>query len=209
MTRACARGVVAEGDTVTLARGVALMGCGLAVLAACAPAAQRDDVGEYGVPSESAAATDPRTVDGAPPAVDVDRAVPPERATAMNDDGTAGSGCTPGGGDLPDGVWYGQVREWDGRAARFDLMCVFHPDSERGGGRPADAPVGGYATANDNDALRTVPVAQAAHFYPPDFAWYPDLEPTTFDKAIAVWGTGEYWIYINGGQITAAVAAHE
>jgi hypothetical protein len=71
-------------------------------------------------------------------------------------DGWFGSGCSPGPGPLPDGVWFGAVRGVTPSTVTFDLACVdFLSDHEH---------EGDWRISNDNPRFREVPVAASARF---------------------------------------------
>jgi hypothetical protein len=62
-----------------------------------------------------------------------------------------GSGCTPGPGPLPDGVWFGYIDEITEAAVDFDLACLVTCEDGVG-----------FTIRNDNPAKRTVDVADGA-----------------------------------------------
>lgn len=66
-----------------------------------------------------------------------------------------GSGCTPGPGPLPDGVWFGWIEfaETDETRISFDLSCYHGGPSE------------GEWYTNTNPTLRNVPVATGADVF--------------------------------------------
>ena len=43
-------------------------------------------------------------------------------------DGAGGSGCAPGAGPLPDGVWFGYVSSIGATSVEFDLACFYFGD---------------------------------------------------------------------------------
>jgi len=128
--------------------------------------------------------------------------------------GYFGSGCAPGSDTLPDGIWFGFVRDLDEAAISFDLACLrWIPD-------PNDDPIeeGGWDLSNTNPALRSVPVASGAQASCPrlncpqslmayeDWMWiirdYLDANPDASD-----WPEGYdfgvmVWLYINDGEVT-------
>lgn len=73
-----------------------------------------------------------------------------------------GSGCTPGTGHLPDGIWYGHVVATSIDELQFDLACWFIGEAatvasaEDGQESP---PPNGYHVRNTNARVGTVPVA--------------------------------------------------
>jgi hypothetical protein len=89
-------------------------------------------------------------------------------APAFSASGPSGSGCTPGGGDLPDGWWYGVSVAFDradgaAGAYTFDLACYFAGDAAYAEGERLGVEVNNdHLVTNDNPALRTVPLAAGA-----------------------------------------------
>ena len=118
--------------------------------------------------------------------------------------GALGSGCTPAGTELPDGVWFGWIVETTSTEITFDLACA------RSGG---DA----LAISNDSRRLRTVPVTAAATAYPHTedgseasirFAQWRGAEPDGACAERADFGLGEgcpWWLFINDGTVTEMV----
>ncbi|RLE25894.1 MAG: hypothetical protein DRJ50_02065, partial [Actinobacteria bacterium] len=81
-------------------------------------------------------------------------------------DGAGGSGCAPGAGQLPDGVWFGYVSAKGGSSVDFDLACLYTGDVAIARGAEDGVEVDiDYYIRNNNPALRTVPVATAATVY--------------------------------------------
>lgn len=131
-------------------------------------------------------------------------------------EGWDGSGCSPGSGPLPDGVWFGFVRAaspWD---VTFDLACLHWA---------ADViPDGGWEFANLIPTERTVAVDPSALVVcpwaacPANPATYPrwvervagylERNPTTAgwtaDQDDPTQGLG-VWLYVNGGRVTEIV----
>jgi hypothetical protein len=67
-----------------------------------------------------------------------------------------GSGCSPKSDVLPDGIWFGFVRDIDATTITFDLACLADP--------PAAGPEGQenspWSIINGSDRVRAVPVAE-------------------------------------------------
>jgi hypothetical protein len=122
-----------------------------------------------------------------------------------------GSGCTPGGTELPDGEWFGYVDSADPAVLGFDLACWFGGEAailasaEDGEESP---PPNDYYVRNANPAIRQVPVGEA------DVVWLPNVGDPTSEETV---GYGEWlvfrqgrdpllqpgvWITIEGGVIT-------
>jgi hypothetical protein len=122
-----------------------------------------------------------------------------------------GSGCTPGGAGLGDGVWFGFVDSANATAIEFDLACWFTGDAaalaaaEDGEESP---PPNDYYIRNVNPQLRTISVATGT-----DVFWLPDIgDPSTQTTVpYADWLTGRtargsgyqpgVWLTIAGGEI--------
>jgi hypothetical protein len=124
-------------------------------------------------------------------------------------DEAEGSGCTPGGGDLPDGEWFGYLVETSPSALEFDLACWFTGEAairaaeEDGAESP---PPNDYYVRNVNPVIRNVAVAAQT-----SVVWYPDLgDPTSEatvsfpDWLVAIEDRGVMpgvWLEVDGGQV--------
>jgi hypothetical protein len=116
--------------------------------------------------------------------------------------GASGSGCSPGAGPLPSGIWYGFVAAKGPSSLDFDLACFFFGSiAYTKGAEDGQAVEDDLYIRNNNPTLRTVPVGPSAVVYEltgatstfvtlPYAAWTPD--PT---------GSG-YWLVVNGGVVT-------
>lgn len=131
-------------------------------------------------------------------------------------DGANGSGCAPGDGALPDGVWAGFVRGHDADGFDFDLACFYFGDiaeqkaAEEGGEAP-----GGHYISNQNDAMRRIDLDRATPVHwivaPPD----ADLQFETLPYADWVDDPegysncpGEFclvWLHVEAGTVTEIV----
>jgi hypothetical protein len=128
--------------------------------------------------------------------------------------GASGSGCTPGSGDLPDGVWFGYVRVVGPVSVEFDLACFYFGDiawevaAVAGEEAPND-----FWISNANPTLRIVPVS-------PDVAvWslgadsseglqameYSEWPPSGFTYTPCPGESCTVWVYLNGGVTTQLV----
>jgi hypothetical protein len=120
-----------------------------------------------------------------------------------------GSGCTPGGGPLPDGEWYGLVVSRGDDSLEFDLACWFTGDgavlasAEDGEESP---PPNDYYVRNANPETRDVPVASDV-----EVVFYPDGDPTnedtvSYDEWVALVAQRGYelgvWLEVEEGLIT-------
>ena len=105
------------------------------------------------------------------------------------------SGCTPGPGALPNGMWFGYVEAAGADSIEFDLACWFS-------GEPAviasaqdgeeSPPPNDYYVRNVNPALRTIPIDPTA-----TVAWLadpggPDLTPIPYADWLAARVTRSY-----------------
>jgi len=114
-----------------------------------------------------------------------------------------GSGCSPGGDTLPDGIWFGEIASLTAGAIEFDLICFapLAPDEDGAG-----------HLTNDNPKLRVVPVASDANVYaigPDGFwelqsysEWYLDPGQVGFCPPEGCW---DVWVYVNGSEVTEIV----
>lgn len=135
--------------------------------------------------------------------------------------GADGSGCSPGPGDLPDGIWYVglvEIFETDGMAsADVDLLCRY--SDENAAARFPDVDFEDEHVTNDSSVLRRLVVADLATFHPGYcFTGYPAevgtvgpaLDATTELLAMrdgsdryngAFLGALSVWIVVEGGEI--------
>lgn len=101
------------------------------------------------------------TTTGGPYVVDIPDFFP--LAPLSGSGGAGGSGCAPGAGPLPDGVWLGYVDAIGAASVDFDLACFYFGETAYTKGAED-----GMAVANDwyarnvNPTVRTVPVAAGA-----------------------------------------------
>ncbi len=127
--------------------------------------------------------------------------------------GASGSGCSPGAGPLPAGVWFGYVSTGNPTTLQFDLACWYFGDvawdiaAARG-----DTADNDYYVVNDNPTLRTVPVSVGAvvhHINETSTAHdpiaYPEwlLEPPGY--LACPFDFCPLWLYVNGGEVTEIV----
>jgi hypothetical protein len=115
-----------------------------------------------------------------------------------------GSGCSPGSGALPDGIWFGHIEEASSTTIRFDLICM----------APLEPGADGVATiTNDSPKLRSVPVSSSANVHAiapnglewelqPYSSWYLDPGQEGFCPPEGCW---DVWLYINNGEVTEIV----
>ncbi len=131
--------------------------------------------------------------------------------------GASGSGCSPGAGDLPDGVWFGSVVDRSAGSVEFDLACIYFLDAATAecseDGEPVD---NDYCVTNENPTLRTVAVgadvpvhtvvsgASGLELVPMPFAeWPPAEQADTLQVCHPDFCL--VWLYVNGGEVTEVV----
>lgn len=106
-----------------------------------------------------------------------------------------GSGCTPGSGELPDGVWFGFVDGVTEATLDFDLACFESCDAGSG-----------VRIGNQNPGSRTVPVLRDAQVISEALAG-PDWQDS-FESWRRFEDVGLHtmvWIYVNDGDVTHIV----
>jgi hypothetical protein len=112
-------------------------------------------------------------------------------APPLTEDAVSGSGCTPGGDELPDGWWYGRVDGAVGSELSFDLACYYiGAAAESEAASRGDEVDNDYYVVNDNATVRVVPVGAAATascVAPDPSAGTVDCEPGDVDPMWAVW----------------------
>jgi len=127
--------------------------------------------------------------------------------------GASGSGCAPGAGPLPDGVWFGYAIAIAGDAVDFDLACWYFGDiawekaAEVGEEAPND-----FWIVNANPTLRTVAVAEDVTVFEIDpdccdFLEVPFAEwPAHPEGYIQCPGDGcGIWLLVNDAVVTEIV----
>lgn len=128
--------------------------------------------------------TPPTTTTTAPttstqPSTTTTTETPTTTATDTNDLAD-GSGCQPGDGPLPDGVWFGIVTSRSEDSLEFDLACWFSGDAaiqasaEDGEESP---PPNDYYVRNSNPETRVVPLGENL-----EVVFYPDGDPNNVDN---------------------------
>lgn len=135
---------------------------------------------------------------------------PPE---SMSGDDASGSGCSPGAGSLPAGVWFGYVTAGNATSVQFDLACWYFGEIAWDvAATYGDTAENDYYVVNQNRALRSVPVTTGAivHHIDPvsiglDPIPYPDwlLGPPGYLEC--PFGFCPLWLYVNDGEVTEIV----
>ena len=125
-------------------------------------------------------------------------------------DGAGGSGCAPGAGSLPNGVWFGYVHARGATSVEFDLACFYFGDiAYTKGAEDGDEVNDDYYVRNQNSTTRTVPVQPDATVYeidamsiglvPVPFSAWP-LDPAGYIACPSDWCG--VWLFVNGGVTT-------
>jgi hypothetical protein len=129
--------------------------------------------------------------------------------------GASGSGCSPGAGALPDGVWFGSVVDRSADSVQFDLACFYFLDAATAecseDGEPVD---NDYCVTNENPTLRSVAIGPDVPVHTLLLATEGPIEliPVPF----AEWPPANtyqvcprdfclVWLYVNGGEVTEVV----
>ena len=124
------------------------------------------------------------------------RFVPPEPfVSPVPTASGGGSGCAPGPGELPDGVWFGFVDGVTETTLDFDLACFESCD-----------PGSGVRIGNQNPGSRTVPVfneAQVISEAPDGPDWQDSFENWRRFEDVGLHTM--VWIYVNDGDVTHVV----
>lgn len=129
--------------------------------------------------------------------------------------GASGSGCYPGPGDLPDGIWFGYLLDRDGPTIDFDLDCMYFGEAARAFAGESDTDADDDIVFVKFDAVvRTLPVAATAT------VWMITGDATEGHQALSFdreWTGDEstyascpgegcpIWIYVNDGIVDAIV----
>lgn len=137
---------------------------------------------------------------------------PPDPLTGSK--GASGSGCEPGAGDLPGGVWFGYVRQANASGIAFDLACFFFGDAAYvEGGADGVEVDDDYYVRNVNPTLRSVAVPSAATVHHIDATGdlgfmavqFADWPPPGFSYIPCPGDFCGVWLYVNGGTVTEIV----
>lgn len=188
--------------TLLCAAAVTLTACGTSADSPSSPPPARETSPRPDLPTASA---DPTPAPTHYARDDTERFVPESSAQA-NDDGTAGSGCTPGLGEvLPDGVWRGFVVDGDIDRLEFDLICSWHFTSERFRDKSDELGEDGtpaiYVTENSNPMTRDLPLADDVAVWPHP----PSVEPLEIEEFYVQrlqGGWDEVWLFVNDERVT-------
>ena len=124
--------------------------------------------------------------------------------------GAAGSGCSPGAGPLPDGVWFGYVVAKSAADIDFDLACFYFGDiAYTEGAADGEEVNNDYYVRNVNPTLRTIPVAPSVMVYEIDagsigflnvpFSGWP-VDPSAYISCPS--SSCNVWLFVNGGNVT-------
>jgi hypothetical protein len=125
-------------------------------------------------------------------------------------DGAGGSGCAPGAGALPDGVWFGYVLARTPAEIEFDLACFYFGEiAYTEGAADGEEVNNDYYVRNANPTPRTIPVAPSVGVWEIDagsvgylnvpFSDWP-LDPSAYIACPSDWCG--VWLFVNGGSVT-------
>ena len=112
---------------------------------------------------------------------------------SLNAAGSLGSGCAPGTGVLPDGVWFGWVEDFGPGYVEFDLACLWPGRIEP-------------AVSNDTAKVRDVATSEDTLVYldaenPVSFgAWGGEIAAA--ENAPGLPDGRPFWIFVNNGVVT-------
>lgn len=130
-----------------------------------------------------------------------------------NSGGANGSGCMPGSGPLPDGVWFGFATAFAPEPLTFDLACLWFGDAawEAAAEDGEEAPNDVYIR-NENPALRTVVLEPDTPTHRVDWTGALELVITTWADWPSFHGTGgscpdwcPVWLIVDQGVVTDVV----
>lgn len=127
----------------------------------------------------------------------------------------SGSGCSPGAGPLPNGVWFGLAHQIEPDHIAFDLACFYFGDiAYTEGALDGEEVNNDYYIRNANPALRDVPLVDPTVWtlgafsgggdepFAIDYINWP-LPGNNFVQCPSDWCT--VWLYVNEGLITEVV----
>lgn len=132
-------------------------------------------------------------------------------------DEAAGSGCSPGEGPLPDGIWFGMARAGDATTVQFDLACFFVGEAANAAAAEDgvdEIPVpNDYYIRNENPTTRMAPVGAEAVVHSLGASIDDGYERISWSE----WLTARegfmtcpgdsclVWLFVNGGAVTEVV----
>jgi hypothetical protein len=110
-----------------------------------------------------------------------------------------GSGCTPGAGELPDGVWFGWIETYSDAKVAFDLACLYASDAQVRMGN--DSSKLRYLEVTDDTTVWALGDQGLGWNQTPYGAWEgPSSGCPTGDPP---YGDGCFWwLYVNDGIVT-------
>lgn len=117
----------------------------------------------------------------------------------FHEDAASGSGCTPGGGELPDGWWYGLISTAPTTTLGLDLACFYvGPAAQAEAASRGDEVNNDYYVVNDNPAVRTLTVASGASAECVDLDPTLDMVECTPAEVAADWTV---WVRVVDGEV--------
>lgn len=128
-----------------------------------------------------------------------------------------GSGCSPPGDTLPDGIWFGYAEGVAGGIITFDLACYFTGAAAIAASAAGDCDTefGAYCVRNNNPKVFSVPIAATAEvFYLEAGTWdlapvLPSAWPVSPSYLTCPGERCGVWLYVNGGAATGIVEMFE
>lgn len=132
----------------------------------------------------------------------------------VGSDGASGSGCSPGGGPLPSGVWFGLANGIGPDSVELDLACFYFGDIAYTEGAVDGEEVNNdYYIRNVNPTMRSVPLMDPTVWTLGDLSGggepfaisYADwpMPGNNYVDCPSDWCT--VWLYVNNGVITDIV----
>jgi len=127
-----------------------------------------------------------------------------------------GSGCSPPGYVLPDGIWFGYAEAVAAGVITFDLACYFTGTAAETGSAAGNCDNEfGYCIRNQNPKVFSVLIGPTADvFYIDDVTWdlapvAPTAWPVTPSYLTCPGERCGVWLYVNGGVATGVVEMFE
>lgn len=161
------------------------------------------------------ASAEERAIQHAPYLVEEPIGLEPPAALPGND-GASGSGCYPGPGDLPDGIWYGYLLDRDGPTIDFDLNCMYFGEAawafaeESSTDADSDMVIVGHDTVIRTlnvagDATVWMVVGDASEGRHEPFSFAGEWTGAESSYASCPGEACPVWVYINDGLVDAIV----
>lgn len=111
----------------------------------------------------------------------------------MGERGELGSGCSPGSGDLPDGIWFGWIAETEPDGFGFDLACLWPGRLEPGASNDATRV---RRLSVTGDAMVYLESGETVHYDDWGGSLTPAVNAPGLDDELA------FWVFVNDGAVT-------